>query len=1072
MEEQDNRAEAIALDFPAGDGDDPSSCSWPPRIPKRLRRRLLEECNRSPSTAEGIEARLRDADLRRQQFYEKLSRKARPKQRSPSRSSSQDEDPAHRLKAKLMAAEQKRLSMLADAQSRLAKLDELRQVAKAGLEMRLEKEREKLGTKVETRIRQAELNRMLLLKARKLRRATLKESSSQLLMRRVSRESRCWRSFQKTKRTTVDLAKAYDLLGISWKSVMVMPFEQLAILLESFDTLLTVKALLDRLESRLRASQANNAIKQSSSVDNIDHLLKRAATPRKSNSRIPVRNRDPKSGGPSRVVAKVPVRMSRYPVRIVLCAYMIMGHPDAVLSGQGEREMVLAASAKEFVQELELLIRIILDVPVQSSDEESDTLKPNHCTFRTQLLVFDKAWCAYLNNFVVWKIKDAKVLEDDLVKAACQLELSMIQTCKLTAGEKTGSLTQDMKAIQKQVIEDQKLLKERVHHLSGDAGLEHMESALSNTRLKYSQEKETRSPLGSPITNISSPSSSTCSTDPPAGRIAGGNAEKPNHLVQSLFKKDVSPLPDEFGSLSLNPDSQAASADSLITENEVIVNGILHDTHFSLSDYNDRSHGRDSSIKEKVRETMEKAFWDGVIESMGGEEPQYDRVIQLMKEVRDELSNIAPESWKEEIVEVIDVDILSEVLKSGKLDDSYLARILEFALVTLQKLSSPASEYRLKSSYQQLLRELAEMYTEGSLKNVHAIAMTRGLRFILEEIQALKVEISNARIQLMIPMLKGEAGFDYLRTAFSNRHGPPSHAMRRLPMTREWLSSLKSGIDLEWNEHTSLSSLTSQESTSHGTSPFNLRTGGNFVVNYKTSQSPSGTPSKYTGVKLNECKGERVDLLARIGLLKLVCGVSALTHDTLPETFGLNLNRLRSIQAQMQKIAIIASSILVCRQILLSERVTTSASEMEGILSGCIQSLVELLDNVEDIDIEEIVRVLGSFPRNGDVMDHESHQSRQVIMARMLAKSLQAGDPVFERVSYAIYLAARSVVLGGSTPASKKLAETSLRPIGAVVLTERVVEVAETVGVAAAVSCRVHGAWYKHMIGNSPVNEV
>ncbi|KAI4342256.1 hypothetical protein MLD38_026899 [Melastoma candidum] len=1164
------RAAGIALDFPAKDGDDPSSYSWPPRIPRRLRRRLQEYYSRSPSTAEDIEARLRDADLRRQQFYERLSSKARLKQRSPLRSSSQDEDLGQRLEAKLMAAQQKRLSILADAQLRLAKLDELRQAAKTGLEMRLEKEREKLGTKVETRIRQAQLNRMLLLRARKLRRATLRERSSQLMMRRVAKESkykehvhtrinqkraaaekkrlklleaerkrasartlqvlrvansissqreierkriqeqledkllrakrqraeflrqrvrqrssssprlnkrmikqadllsrklaRCWRSFRKTKRTTFDLAKAFKSLGINEKGVMVMPFEQLAILIESSGVLLTVKALLDRFESRVRASWSTAVTKQSFSLDNIDHLLKRVATPRKA-TRTPVRSKERKRGGTSREVARVGGGMSRYPVRIVLCAYMILGHPDAVLSGQGEREVALATSAKDFIRELELLIRIILDRPVKNSEVELDTAKSNRCTFHSQLSAFDRAWCAYLNNFVVWKVKDAKLLEDDLVKAACQLELSMIQTCKLTAeGGDTGSLTHDMKAIQKQVAEDQKLLREKVHHLSGDAGLERIESALSKTRSKYFQAKENGSPSSSPTVNLSSPSSSP--TESPVISVMAKNAEKPSRVVRSLFKEDVSPLPNEFGSLSLNPD-KAASADSLITENEVIVNGILHDPHFTLIEDIGSSKGHDRSIKEKVRQTMERAFWDGVIESMEGEEPQYDRVIELMKEVRDELCNIAPESWKEEINGAIDVDLLSQVLKSGSLDDNYLTRILEFVLVTLQKLSSPASEAKLKSSHQQLLRELVEICTAADARNnAHAVAMARGLRFVLEEIQALKLEISKARIQLIIPMLKGEAGFDYLRTAFANRCGPPADAMRRLPLTVEWLSTLKSGIDQEWNEHaSSLSSLMSQEGVSHGSIPSNLRTGGNFVVNSKSSENPSGASSEYSaGSQVTECKGERVDLTARIGLLKLVCRVSALTQDTLPETFVLNLHRLRSVQAQMQKIVVIATSILICRQILLSERVATSTADMEGILSGCIQSLVDLLDKVQDVGIDEIVEALSDFPRNGEAVDPESRQSRQLIMARMLAKSLQAGDPVFERVSHAVYLAARAIILGGLSPATKKLAEMVLRPIGAVMLTERVAEAARGVAIAAAVSARVHEPWYTLII--------
>lgn len=53
----------IVMEFPVGDEESPSS---PVRLPKRLRRRLLDTECKSPSTVEEIEAKLRDADLRRQ----------------------------------------------------------------------------------------------------------------------------------------------------------------------------------------------------------------------------------------------------------------------------------------------------------------------------------------------------------------------------------------------------------------------------------------------------------------------------------------------------------------------------------------------------------------------------------------------------------------------------------------------------------------------------------------------------------------------------------------------------------------------------------------------------------------------------------------------------------------------------------------------------------------------------------------------------------------------------------------------------------------------------------------------
>nr|GFB59143.1 hypothetical protein [Tanacetum cinerariifolium] len=57
-----------------------------------------------------------------------------------------------------------------------------------------------------------------------------------------------------------------------------------------------------------------------------------------------------------------------------------------------------------------------------------------------------------------------------------------------------------------------------------------------------------------------------------------------------------------------------------------------------------------------VRETMEKAFWDGISDSVQQEK-------------------------KQEILEVIDLDILSQLLSSRCLDIKYLGTIMEFALV-------------------------------------------------------------------------------------------------------------------------------------------------------------------------------------------------------------------------------------------------------------------------------------------------------------------------------------------------------------------------------------------------------
>ncbi|XP_058097726.1 uncharacterized protein LOC131242839 isoform X2 [Magnolia sinica] len=1111
---ESGKVAGIALEFPACESTSPT------KVPRRIRQRLLESSpSSSSSTLEEIEAKLREADLRRQQFHEWLSNKARPKPRSPSWSS-QDEDLAQRLEAKLYAAEQKRMNILAKAQMRLARLDELRQAAKTEVEMRYEKEREELGTKVESRVQQAELNRMLLLKAYKQRRAAAQERTAQSLLQRRLRENkykervqtamcqkraaaekkrlglleaektrararvmqvrrvaksvchqreierrrmkdqledrlqrakrqraeylrhrgspysstrinwnkmhkhgdflsrklaRCWRRFLKSRRTTFALAKAYEALEINDKSVRSMPFEQLAVHIESAATLQTVKSLLDRLESRFMLSQASL-----SRLDNIDHLLKRLASPnRRGGSNNTAKTRGTKKGSKKETKSLEVNKLLRYPTRVVLCAYMILGHPDAVFNGQGECEVALAESAANFIQEFELLVKIILDGPSQSNsagssrqsspdimadslDIEESAPSPTRRTFRSQLAAFDAAWCSYLYRFVAWKVKDARSLEEDLVRAACQLELSMMQTCKLTPEGSSGDLTHDMRAIQKQVSEDQKLLREKVQHLSGSAGIERMECALSDTRSKYFEAKENGSPTVPPIAHISSstPSSSAGPSVPVSEQRSPVEGSQSSHrVVRSLFKD--APSSSEVASAApRTSDAQPSSSTSenLVTENELLVNEILHAGPRAFADSFVVSNEDQTVIQAKIKETMEKAFWDGIAESLKEDEPDYGRIVLLVKEVRDELCEMAPKSWKQEIHEAIDLDILS---------------------------------------------------------------------------QELKREISKARIRMMEPFIKGPAGFEYLQKAFADRYGHPSDAASSLPLTVRWLESVHAIVEEEWDEHKdSLSALTmGNAGSSQGLPPASsLRTGGAVPVSGNQVLMVSHSQTSATGDQLPECNGGRVDMLVRLGLLRLVCGVEGMTQEALPETLKLNFSRLRAVQSQLQKIIVISTSMLVLRQILLSENSATSSTNVEAVISDSVKRLSELLDRVTDAGIAEIVETAlepsSSAEDREKASSMERLQARKKVMASMLAKSLQAGDAVFSRVAQVIYLAARGIVFGGSTTNGCKLADTALRRVGSAVLSDRVVEAAEVLVVTAMVSGQVHGPWYSVLVEN------
>lgn len=78
-----------------------------------------------------------------------------------------------------------------------------------------------------------------------------------------------------------------------------------------------------------------------------------------------------------------------------------------------------------------------------------------------------------------------------------------------------------------------------------------------------------------------------------------------------------------------------------------------------------------------------------------------------------------------------------QVLNSGNIDVGYLGKILDFALITLQKLSAPAKVDELKIAHQKFLADLSEICqaTDDASNKLHITALVKGLQFVMEQMQ-------------------------------------------------------------------------------------------------------------------------------------------------------------------------------------------------------------------------------------------------------------------------------------------------------------------------------------------------
>jgi hypothetical protein len=269
------------------------------------------------------------------------------------------------------------------------------------------------------------------------------------------------------------------------------------------------------------------------------------------------------------------------------------------------------------------------------------------------------------------------------------------------------------------------------------------------------------------------------------------------------------------------------------------------------------------------------------------------------------LHELSPKGWKEEILEKIDAEILSQVLGSGSQDTQYLGQILQYSLGIVRRLSAAAKEDQMKKSHDKLLDELAASSEadDGNGTSSFVVGAVKGLRFALEEIKELQAEVSKARIQLaMQRIIQGSTGVDYLQNAFADRYGPPASTFgASLPLTAQWISTSKNVVRQEWREH--LGSLSVVPSAA--LVPV-LRAGHGAAAAVR--QPSSSSPAAAGGVSGQpECKGDELDKLIRIGLLQLVSNVEGLQMQSTPESFQINLLRLRAVQSQFQQVIVIAT---------------------------------------------------------------------------------------------------------------------------------------------------------------------
>ncbi|XP_060816832.1 T-complex protein 11-like protein 1 isoform X2 [Bombus pascuorum] len=224
----------------------------------------------------------------------------------------------------------------------------------------------------------------------------------------------------------------------------------------------------------------------------------------------------------------------------------------------------------------------------------------------------------------------------------------------------------------------------------------------------------------------------------------------PNFVVGGL----IGASPPKF--VSLEEIINAANG----MKNMALAHEIAVDKNFQLQ----KLEPDDGTIQRKVKEIMHKAFWNLLAEQLDEDPPNYTQALVLLKEIKETLDELVlPHHAKirENLKEVLDVDLIKQQAENGVLDFHHYA---QYVISIMSKVCAPVRDEKI--------RELSQ--------KTHVIEIFKG---IMEVLQLMRLDLANFTITMMRPNIVASS-IEYEKAKFAeflkvNTNG--------LQFTEKWL---------------------------------------------------------------------------------------------------------------------------------------------------------------------------------------------------------------------------------------------------------------------------------------------
>ncbi|XP_018406006.1 PREDICTED: T-complex protein 11-like protein 1 isoform X1 [Cyphomyrmex costatus] len=195
-------------------------------------------------------------------------------------------------------------------------------------------------------------------------------------------------------------------------------------------------------------------------------------------------------------------------------------------------------------------------------------------------------------------------------------------------------------------------------------------------------------------------------------------------------------------------------------KNMALAHEIAVDVNFQLQ----KLEPEDGSFHRRVKEIMHKAFWNLLAEQLAEDPPDYSHALILMKEIKESLDELVPPhnaKIKENIREVLDLDLIKQQAEKGVLDFHHYG---QYIISIMSKICAPVRDEKIRELSQQV--DIVETF-----------------KGIMELLQLMRLDLANFTITMMRPNIIASS-IEYEKAKFADFLKINSNGLQ---YTEKWL---------------------------------------------------------------------------------------------------------------------------------------------------------------------------------------------------------------------------------------------------------------------------------------------